>query len=115
MLRSDIVIAYADTDGTGQRADRRPPGPESHYIAIDKAITEITGKPRDETVVLTADYSFLAFYPYYGFRDSPRTMRTRWHSSTSARPRSRAGKTCIPPTRWCVRSTPCRGGPLPCC
>ncbi|SIJ58892.1 arabinofuranosyltransferase AftA [Mycobacteroides abscessus subsp. abscessus] len=49
VLRSDIVIAYADTDGTGQRADRRPPGPESHYIAIDKAITEITGKPRDET------------------------------------------------------------------
>ncbi|WP_082229646.1 arabinofuranosyltransferase, partial [Mycobacteroides abscessus] len=68
VLRSDIVIAYADTDGTGQRADRRPPGPESHYIAIDKAITEITGKPRDETVVLTADYSFLAFYPYYGFQ-----------------------------------------------
>nr|WP_239001794.1 MULTISPECIES: galactan 5-O-arabinofuranosyltransferase [unclassified Mycobacteroides] len=68
VLRSDIVIAYADTDGTGQRADRRPPGPESHYQAIDKAITEITGKPRDETVVLTADYSFLAFYPYYGFQ-----------------------------------------------
>ncbi|MBA0047489.1 galactan 5-O-arabinofuranosyltransferase [Mycobacteroides sp. LB1] len=68
VLRSDIVIAYADTDGTGQRADRRPPGPESHYAAIDKAITEITGQPRDETVVLTADYSFLAFYPYYGFQ-----------------------------------------------
>ncbi|MFD6199491.1 galactan 5-O-arabinofuranosyltransferase [Mycobacteriaceae bacterium NPDC060252] len=68
VLRGDIVIAYADTDGTGQRADRRPPGPESHYGAIDKAITEITGKPRDETVVLTADYSFLAFYPYYGFQ-----------------------------------------------
>lgn len=68
VLRNDIVIAYADTDGTGQRADRRPPGPESHYGAIDKAITEITGKPRDETVVLTADYSFLAFYPYYGFQ-----------------------------------------------
>ncbi|AYM40305.1 galactan 5-O-arabinofuranosyltransferase [Mycobacteroides chelonae] len=68
VLRNDIVIAYADTDGTGQRADRRPPGPESHYGAIDKAITEITGKPRDEVVVLTADYSFLAFYPYYGFQ-----------------------------------------------
>ncbi len=68
VLRSDIVIAYQDTDGTGQRADRRPPGPETHYRAIDKAITEITGKPRDETVVLTADYSFLAFYPYYGFQ-----------------------------------------------
>ena len=26
MLRSDIVVAYTDTDGYGQRADRRPPG-----------------------------------------------------------------------------------------
>ena len=28
----------------------------------------MTGRPRDETVVLTADYSFLSYYPYYGFQ-----------------------------------------------
>ena len=29
---------------------------------------QVTGRPRNETVVLTADYSFLAYYPYYGFQ-----------------------------------------------
>ena len=29
VLRSDIVVAYTDTDGDGQRADRRPPAPRS--------------------------------------------------------------------------------------
>ena len=68
VLRSDIVVAYTDTDGNGQRADRRPPGAERYYREIDAKIREVTGKPRDETVVLTADYSFLSYYPYYGFQ-----------------------------------------------
>ena len=68
VLRSDIVVAYTDTDGDGQRADRRPPGAERYYREIDARIAEVTGKPRDETVVLTADYSFLSYYPYYGFQ-----------------------------------------------
>lgn len=68
VLRSDIVVAYTDTDGYGQRADRRPPGAERYYREIDARITEVTGRPRDETVVLTADYSFLSYYPYYGFQ-----------------------------------------------
>lgn len=68
VLRSDIVVAYTDTDGYGQRADRRPPGAERYYREIDAKITEVTGRPRDETVVLTADYSFLSYYPYYGFQ-----------------------------------------------
>ena len=68
VLRSDIVVAYTDTDGAGQRADRRPPGAERYYREIDAKILEVTGKPRDETVVLTADYSFLSYYPYYGFQ-----------------------------------------------
>lgn len=68
VLRSDIVVAYTDTDGYGQRADRRPPGAERYYPEIDTKITEVTGRPRDETVVLTADYSFLSYYPYYGFQ-----------------------------------------------
>jgi galactan 5-O-arabinofuranosyltransferase len=68
VLRSDIVVAYTDTDGNGQRADRRPPGAEQYYREIDAKILETTGVPRNETVVLTADYSFLSYYPYYGFQ-----------------------------------------------
>ncbi len=68
VLRSDIVVAYTDTDGNGQRADRRPPGAEQYYREIDTKILETTGLPRNETVVLTADYSFLAYYPFYGFQ-----------------------------------------------
>ncbi|KJX75862.1 galactan 5-O-arabinofuranosyltransferase [Mycobacterium lepromatosis] len=68
VLRPDLTIAYTDTDGHGQRGDRRPPGSEKYYWAIDEAILHITGKPRDQTVVLTADYSFLAYYPYWGFQ-----------------------------------------------
>jgi len=68
VLRSDIVIAYTDTDGYGQRADRRPPGAEQYYREIDTKILRTTGLPRNETVVLTADYSFLSYYPYYGFQ-----------------------------------------------
>ena len=68
VLRPDIVVAYTDTGGDGQRADRRPPGAERYYREIDARIGEVTGRPRDETVVLTADYSFLSYYPYYGFQ-----------------------------------------------
>lgn len=68
VLRSDIIVAYADTDGAGQRADRRPPGAARYYREIDSRIQEVTGLPRNETVVLTADYSFLSYYPYYGFQ-----------------------------------------------
>ncbi len=68
VLRSDIVVAYTDTDGYGQRADRRPPGAEQYYREIDDRILEVTGRPRNETVVMTADYSFLSYYPYYGFQ-----------------------------------------------
>jgi len=68
VLRSDIVVAYTDTDGNGQRADRRPPGSEQYYREIDTKIREVSGRPRNETVVLTADYSFLSYYPYYGFQ-----------------------------------------------
>ncbi|MBS9535976.1 galactan 5-O-arabinofuranosyltransferase [Mycobacterium sp. M1] len=67
-LRPDITVAYTDTDGHGVRGDRRPPGAERYYPGIDQAITRLTGKPRNETVVLTADYSFLSYYPYWGFQ-----------------------------------------------
>ncbi|UMB69891.1 galactan 5-O-arabinofuranosyltransferase [Mycobacterium paraterrae] len=68
VLRPDLTIAYTDTDGHGQRGDRRPPSSEKFYSQIDAAITQATGRPRDQTVVLTADYSFLSYYPYYGFQ-----------------------------------------------
>jgi galactan 5-O-arabinofuranosyltransferase len=68
VLRPDLTIAYTDTDGHGQRGDRRPPGSPKYYPAIDAAITGRTGQPRDATVVLTADYSFLSYYPYWGFQ-----------------------------------------------
>jgi galactan 5-O-arabinofuranosyltransferase len=68
VLRSDIFVAYTDTDGSGRRADRRPPGAEQYYGRIDAKIREVTGRPRNDTVVLTADYSFLSYYPYWGFQ-----------------------------------------------
>lgn len=68
VLRPELTIAYTDTDGNGQRGDRRPPSAEKFYATIDHDITQVTGKPRDQTVVMTADYSFLSFYPYWGFQ-----------------------------------------------
>ena len=68
VLRPDLTVAYTDTDGDGQRGDRRPPGAEKHYSQIDAAIREVTGKPANQTIVMTADYSFLSYYPYYGFQ-----------------------------------------------
>lgn len=68
VLRPDLTIAYTDTDGHGQRGDRRPPSSEKFYADIDAAILKVTGKPRDQTVVMTADYSFLSYYPYWGFQ-----------------------------------------------
>lgn len=68
VLRPDLTVAYSDTDGYGQRGDRRPPGAEKYYPELDAAIRQATGKPREQTVVLTTDYSFLSYYPYYGFQ-----------------------------------------------
>jgi galactan 5-O-arabinofuranosyltransferase len=68
VLAPELAVAHSDTDGDGQRADRRPPGAEKYYAEIDTKIREVTGRPRDQTVVLTADYSFLSYYPYWGFQ-----------------------------------------------
>ncbi|MDJ0394282.1 galactan 5-O-arabinofuranosyltransferase [Rhodococcus sp. G-MC3] len=68
VLQSEITVAYSDTDGDGIRADKRPPSAVSYYGDIDRALTDQLGKPRDETVVLTADTSFLSYYPYFGFQ-----------------------------------------------
>ncbi|WP_258081356.1 galactan 5-O-arabinofuranosyltransferase [Nocardia nova] len=68
ILNPEITTAYTDTDGHGVRADKRSPSAVSHYGRIDQVLTEQTGRPRDETVVLTADTSFLSYYPYFGFQ-----------------------------------------------
>lgn len=68
VLQSEITVAYSDTDGDGVRADKRPPSAVSYYGDIDAALTDQLGKPRDQTVVLTADTSFLSYYPYFGFQ-----------------------------------------------
>ena len=68
VLQTEITVAYSDTDGDGNRADMRPPSAVSYYREVDAALTEQTQRPRDETVVLTADTSFLSYYPYFGFQ-----------------------------------------------
>ncbi|WP_405159580.1 galactan 5-O-arabinofuranosyltransferase [Nocardia sp. NBC_01499] len=68
ILAPEITTAYTDTDGNGNRADQRAPSAVAHYGEVDAALTAQTGRPRSDTVVLTADTSFLSFYPYYGFQ-----------------------------------------------
>nr|WP_063063596.1 galactan 5-O-arabinofuranosyltransferase [Nocardia violaceofusca] len=68
ILNAEITTAYTDTDGNGVRADKRSPSAVSYYGRIDATLTEQTGRPRDQTVVLTADTSFLSYYPYFGFQ-----------------------------------------------
>ncbi len=68
VLASEITTAYTDTDGDGKRADQRAPSAVSFYPKVDAALTAQTGRPRSDTVVLTADTSFLSFYPYFGFQ-----------------------------------------------
>nr|WP_245555814.1 galactan 5-O-arabinofuranosyltransferase [Gordonia soli] len=67
-LGTEVSTAYTDTDGYGDRADKRPAGAESHYPELNRLVTEQTGRPADQNVVLTADYGFLSIYPYWGFQ-----------------------------------------------
>ncbi|UXA07045.1 galactan 5-O-arabinofuranosyltransferase [Mycobacterium sp. SMC-2] len=118
VLRPDLTIAYTDTDGNGQRGDRRPPSAEKFYPDIDRAIATVTGRPRDQTVVMTADYSFLSFYPYWGFQgltshyanplaqfDLRAAQIKKWASLKSADELIRALDTCPwpPPTVFLMR------------
>ncbi|MFI9511442.1 galactan 5-O-arabinofuranosyltransferase [Nocardia sp. NPDC052566] len=68
VLAPEITTAYTDTDGNGERADKRAPSAVSYYRQVDEALLAQTGRPRSDSVVLTADTSFLSFYPYYGFQ-----------------------------------------------
>ncbi|MGN2634835.1 galactan 5-O-arabinofuranosyltransferase [Nocardia takedensis] len=68
VLEPEITTAYTDTDGDGVRGDRGKESAIWHYRDIDAALLAQTGRPRDDTVVLTADTSFLSYYPYFGFQ-----------------------------------------------
>ncbi|SEB69771.1 galactan 5-O-arabinofuranosyltransferase [Rhodococcus pyridinivorans] len=68
VLAGEITVAYTDTDGSGERADQRPAGAASYYAEVDDVLLSQLGGERDDHVVLTADTSFLAYYPYFGFQ-----------------------------------------------
>ena len=68
VLTGEIAVAYSDTDGDGERADQRPPGAASYFEDVDETITSQLGRDRADIVILTADTTFLAYYPYYGFQ-----------------------------------------------
>lgn len=68
VLTREITVAYTDTDGDGVRADRRPPGAAAYYAELDGVIAAQVPRARDDTVVLTADTTFLSYYPYLGFQ-----------------------------------------------
>lgn len=68
VLSNEITVAYTDTDGNGERADQRPAGAAAYYAEVDELLLSELGGERSDHVVLTADTSFLAFYPYFGFQ-----------------------------------------------
>ncbi len=68
VLTPEINLAYSDTDGNGERAEQRPPGAASYFGEVDEVLTSQLGPERSDWVVLTADTSFLAYYPYFGFQ-----------------------------------------------
>jgi galactan 5-O-arabinofuranosyltransferase len=96
-LSTDITIAYTDTDGTGQRADKRPAGAESYFPRINELIAEQTGTPARETIVLTADYGFLSVFPYRGFQGL---------TSHYANPLAEFDKRAATIATWAESSTP---------
>ncbi|MGI0542043.1 galactan 5-O-arabinofuranosyltransferase [Corynebacterium aquatimens] len=61
-----IDQAYADTDGYGERADRRAPDAAKYYGAIDEFLRSHGREPAD-TVVMTDEINFMSYYPYYAF------------------------------------------------
>ncbi|MCE5290653.1 MAG: galactan 5-O-arabinofuranosyltransferase [Nocardiaceae bacterium] len=67
-LDKEITMAYTDTDGDGHRADRRAASATTYYAQIDSELQKLRPGLRRDTVVLTADTSFLSYYPYLGFQ-----------------------------------------------
>ncbi|WJZ01389.1 Arabinofuranosyltransferase AftA [Corynebacterium freiburgense] len=62
-----INLAYSNTDGYGERADRYPADSAQYYKEINEILTAKGFVPR-ETVVLTDEQNFMSYYPYRGFQ-----------------------------------------------
>ncbi|APT83804.1 galactan 5-O-arabinofuranosyltransferase [Corynebacterium aquilae] len=62
-----IDLAYTDTDGYGERADRYPADSGKFYPEINNYLTGLGFEP-GSTVVLTDEQNFMSFYPYRGFQ-----------------------------------------------
>ncbi|WP_033443964.1 arabinofuranosyltransferase [Dietzia alimentaria] len=68
-LHEEIRLAYTDTDGAGERADRYPPGPESHYAEVDSVILKaFPGRERTDLVVVSTADAFLSYHPYLAYQ-----------------------------------------------
>lgn len=63
---SAIDHAYSDTDGYGERADRFPSNSGQYYAEMNDFIREHGNAPT-ETVIMTDEKLFMAYYPYHGF------------------------------------------------
>ncbi|GAA1482359.1 galactan 5-O-arabinofuranosyltransferase [Gordonia sinesedis] len=96
-LSHEITTAYTDTDGAGERADRRPAGAESYFPELHRMIREQTGRPATGNIVLTADYGFLSIYPYWGFQGL---------TSHYANPLAEFDKRAATIERWSQASSP---------
>lgn len=96
-LSGVIATAYSDTDGNGVRADARPAGAEKYYPEVDRVVRKLTARPRTDSVVLTADYGFLAVYPYWGFQNL---------TSNYANPLADFGGRAAAIERWSKASSP---------
>lgn len=68
-LHEEIRLAYTDTDGAGERADRFPAGPESHYAEVNTVISEaFPGRAKTDLVVVSTSDAFLSYNPYLAYQ-----------------------------------------------
>lgn len=66
-LHGPIDLAHTDTDGYGERADRFAPDSGAHYPEVNRVLLD-AGLDPAETVLLTDERNFQAYYPWYSFQ-----------------------------------------------
>ncbi|MDF0531795.1 arabinofuranosyltransferase [Tsukamurella sp. 8F] len=66
-LGPQLRAAYQDVDGDMVRADNGPHRDQQDLATVQTTIGALTGKPADQTVVLSTDTSLFSYYPYWGF------------------------------------------------
>lgn len=72
-LRSQIDLAYSDSDGDAQRGDQFPSDSTVYYQDVDATIADKLdlgegAGSRSGTVVLTDEKSFMAYHPYHSYQ-----------------------------------------------